>query len=348
MPLTLMDENDKSPNEVEDDEGLEVEVEDNPNVEDQLAEASSDDGIGDKKAPPAKESVKESAEGEEKPVELTAEEKYNEFMEKNPDARDVHGKKTAKRIDKMTWAQKEAERQRDEAIEFAKRTHEELSKLKKNQTTQDGAFINEHKSRLEIQLDTTKQELSNAYNLNDSNGVAEATAKMARLSNQLDVATQTETRFKRAREEEPEDETPVYTPPTVQPQQEADPKAEAWAETNEWFGEDKEMTQAALSIHRTLVTQDGYLPQTDAYYRALDERIRKNYPDSEYFKTVEVETKPGLKTPDSVVAPVNSNATRATKPGRVHLTASQVRVAKKLGVPLQDYAKSLEAYNKDK
>jgi hypothetical protein len=336
-----MDENDKSATEVEDEDSVEVAVnidaeddvviDENPNVKDQLAGASSDSGIGDKKTPT-----------------LTAEEKYNKFMEENPDARDIHGKKTSKRIDKITWETKEAERQRDEAIEFAKRTQEEITILKKNQTTQDGAFINEHKSRLETQFDTTKQELANAYNLSDSQGIAEATAKMARLSNQLDIAAQTETRFKRARDEAPEQEAPVYTPPVTQQRPPVDPKAEAWAETNEWFGEDKEMTEAALAIHRTLVTQEGYLPQTNAYYNALDERIRKNYPDSEYFKTVEVGTGPELKSPGSVVTSVNSNGTRASRPGRVHLTASQVRVAKKLGVPLQEYAKSLEAYNKSK
>lgn len=346
MALTLMDEKDKLPADIkDDDEGLDIEVEGNPNVDDQLEQAASDDGIGDEKA------VKDDKEKPAvTPAELTAEEKYNRFMEENPDAREVHGKKTAKRIDKMTYAQKEAERQRDEAIDFAKRTHEEMTKLKKNQTTQDGAFITEHKSRLETQLDTAKRELANAYNLNDSEGVADATAKMARLSNQLDTATQTETRFKRAREEEPETAAPVHTPPTARPTQRPQPdaKAEAWAEKNEWFGEDKELTESALSIHRSLVTQEGYLPQTDAYYHALDERMRKNYPEHEQFKTAAPVVKPGLKSPSSMVAPVNSNDTRGTKPGRVHLTSSQVRVAKRLGVPLKDYAKSLESYLKDK
>lgn len=334
-----MDENEKESDEI-DEAGLDVEVEINPNVEDQLAEASSESGIADVKE--VKKTEEETA-----PVK-TPEELFNEFMDKHPEAREVHGKKTAKRIDKMTWAQKEAERQRDEAIDFAKRTQEEITKLKKNQSTQDGAFINEHKSRLEIQLETIKQDLANAHAINDSSGVAEATAKMAKLTNQLDVATQTETRFRRAREEAPEIETPVYTAPLTTQQPQVDAKAEAWAEKNEWFGEDPEMTQSALAIHRTLVTQDGYLPQTDAYYKELDNRIRKNYPDNQNFKQDTQETtKPGLINPNSLVAPVNSNATNY-KPGRVHLSASQVRVAKKLGVPLQEYAKSLEAYNKDK
>lgn len=336
MALTLMDEKDTSPDEVSED-GMDIEVEENPNIEDQLEGAASEGGITDK------DKLKE-----EKPSELSIEEKYNKFMEENPEARDIHGKKIAKRIDKKTWEAKEAERQRDEAIEFAKRTQEELNKLKKNQTNQDGAFITEHKSRLETQLDTVKQELANAYNLNDSLGVAEATSKMARLTNQLDVALQTESRFKRARELEPEDEAPVYAPTVTTPKTNVDPKAEAWAEENEWFGEDKEMTEAALAIHRTLVTQEGYLPQTNAYYKELDNRIRKNYPDSEYFKSVETETKPDLKKPTSFVAPVSDNGMPKNKPGRIHLTASQVRVAKKLGVPLADYAKSLAAYQKDK
>jgi len=337
MPMTLMDENDKPADEIED--GLEVEVEVNPNIEDQLESAASEDGIKGVSNETKKEP--ETVESDE-----SIEAKYKAFMDAHPEARDIHGKKTAKRIDKMTWATREAERQRDEAIEFAKRTQEENSKLKKNQTNQDGAFINEHKTRLEMELDRARMDLANAHSLNDSQGVADATQKVARLGNQLDLAAQTETRFRRVLEE-PVDETPAYTPPPIH-RETVDPKAEAWAETNEWFGEDKEMTQAALTIHRTLVTQDGYLPQTDAYYRELDNRIRKNYPDSVHFKGSTTVATPDLKNPQSSVTPVNSNAVNRNRTGRVHLSAAQVRVAKKLGVPLTEYAKSLEAYLKDK
>jgi len=334
MPLTEMEENE----EVSED-GIEVEL--NPNVEEQLEASASNEGIGEPKV---------DSEEVDKPeaTEKTAEEIYNEFMEQHPDAREIHGKQAAKRIKKMTYETKEAERQRDAAIEFAQAAQEKLTKLEQNQKTQDGAFINEHKSRLEIQLGTVKQELANAHSLNDSQGVADATQKMARLTNQLDIASQTEARYKRI-QEEPVEEAPVYKAP-VSPRQ-PDAKAEAWAESNEWFGEDSEMTNAALTIHRKLVTQDGYLPQTDAYYRALDEQIRKNYPDSDYFKdeVAPVQNgKPNLKQPASVVAPASNNATRSGNKGRVHLTPSMVRVAKKLGVPLQEYAKSLEDYNKAK
>ena len=338
MALTLMDKEDAPVDEIDDDLEVDVELdkeeEENPNVEDQLKQTASEEGIGDE---------------EKTKKELSVEERYNQFMEQYPEARDIHGKKTAKRIDKKTWEAKEAERQRDEAIEYAKSVQSKLEELKKNRTNQDGAFISEHKARLETELERAEQEYANAHSLNDSASMAEATKKMAKLSNQLDVAVQTETRFKRVAEKPPEDDIPVYTPP--QPTRAVDPKAEAWAEDNEWFGEDKEMTEGALAIHRTLVTQDGYLPNTNAYYKELDTRMRKNYPDSNYFRMGEdtAQTgKPELKKPTSGVTPVNSNSVSQTRPGRVHLTAAQVRVAKKLGVPLKDYAKSLEEYNKGK
>ena len=338
MALTLMDENETPVDELG-EEGIEVEL--NPNVEEQLEASASNEGIGE---------VAADSEEVDKPeaTEKTPEEIYNEFMEQHPEARDIHGKQAAKRIKKMTYETKEAERQRDAAIEFAQAAQTKLTTLEENQKTQDGAFINEHKSRLEIQLDTVKQDLANAHSLNDSQGVADATQKMARLTNQLDVASQTEARFKRI-QDEPVENAPVYQAP--QAPRQPDAKAEAWAENNEWFGEDPEMTDVALTIHRKLVTQDGYLPQTDAYYRALDEQIRKNYPDSDYFKdeVAPVQNgKPDLKQPASVVAPASNNATRSNGKGRVHLTPSMVRVAKKLGVPLQEYAKSLEDYNKAK
>ena len=337
MALTAMDADNKPANEIEDDAEVEIELELseddktelelNPNVEDQLAGAASGEGIGD-------ETVE------------TTQQKYDKFMEANPDARDIHGKKTEKRIGKMTWEAKEAERLRDEAIAYAKRTQEENASLKKNQSDQDGAFITEHKGRIESQLSEAKREYQQATNLSDSEGMAEATQKMARLTNQLDNANSTEVRFNRAREapvEQPVAEQPV-APKAKQP---VHPKAEAWANTNEWFGEDEELTKSALSIHRRLVTTDGYIPNTDAYYQQLDAGMKMNYPENDYFKTDEERSaKPDLVTPAAVVTGGKVAAAKP-KPGKIHLKASQIQLAKRLGVPLAEYAKSLAEYNKD-
>jgi hypothetical protein len=334
-----MDEDDAPIEDIADD-GVEVEVEnneeevvveDNPNVAAQLEKTASDEGISD---------------DETKEKKLTPEEIYNKFVEEHPEVQEIHGKKTAKRIDKLTYKQREAERQRDEAIAFAQRQQDELKKLKEAQTSQDGAFIGEHKRRLETELEAAQQTYANAYNLNDAQAMAEATTRIGRLGSQLDTAVQTETRMKRA-QATPAQEQPRFDPRPKPAAKPVDPRAKAWAEENEWFGEDDEMTKSALTIHKRLVTQDGYLPHTNAYYNELNTRMRKNYPESEHFKQSETETKPALKTPETAVTPSPHNTGQAKKTGRVHLTASQVRVAKRLGVPLTEYAKSLEAYNKE-
>ena len=245
MPLTLMAGEDTPDDEIPED-GLEVELEVNPNVEDQLEGAASEEGIAKDADAKDKDEEETKPKAEDEP---SVQDKYDAFMKANPEAREIHGKKTVKRIDKMTYETKEAERQRHEAIAFAQRTQEEVTSLKKKQTTQDGAFINEHKARLEIQLERATQDYTNAHSLNDSTGMAEATQTMGRLTAQLDNATQTETRFKRAQEVPIETEVPVYTAPQPaarQPQNAppasppADEKAEAWAKEHEWFGEDRE------------------------------------------------------------------------------------------------------------
>jgi hypothetical protein len=301
------------------------ELELNPNVEGQL-DTASDEGIA------------------EEPEETT-QQKYDAFMTANPEARDIHGKKTEKRIAKMTWENKEAQRLSDEAIAFAQRSQDEITKLKSNQIEQDGAFITEHKGRIESQLAEANREYQQATNLSDSAGMADATQKMARLTNQLDTANNTEVRFNRAKEQPVEQ--PVYKAP--QPAKKADvhPKAKAWADEHEWFGEDEELTKSALTIHKQLVTQDGYIPNTDAYYTQLNDRMKMNYPDNEYFKTdAETTDKPTLKTPTAVVTGGHQSVGR-TKAPKISLTSSQVQLAKRLGVPLGDYAKSLADYKKD-
>ena len=321
--------------EVEEGDETEVTEDENPNVAAQLKNTSTD-------APDV--------------TEETAQDKYDRFMKEVPDARDIHGKQTQKRIARLTYEAKEAARQQEEAIAYAQRIQAENEQLKKTTVNQDGAFITEHMARLKTQLDTATNAHRQAYNLNDADAIAEATQNIARLTNQLDTATQTESRFRRKQETAEEVVVEPYQPKPdatadaapVHAQSTIDPKAQDWADKNEWFGEDEELTKAALTIHRQLVTQDGYLPQSDQYYRELDARIERNYPEHAAFKKTGTDA-PSLVTPSTVVTPGGAQgATRRAKTNTVHLTSSQAHDDKRLGVPLKEYAKSLTEYNSRK
>jgi hypothetical protein len=316
---------------VEDDE-LEDEIEitlesddstnssDNPNVADQLAVT-----------PGAEEGANEEPK-------LTAEERMEQLMEGDEELKD-YGQGVRKRINTLTYNWREAERQKDEAIRYAQKVQQEAQALRGRQHEQDGAYLGEAKARVEAQLDTAKRQLKEAHNLGDADLIADANANIGRFAAELAQVEATETQYKR-RPAQPEQPPAQYQQPPPQqqyqqpPRQPAqpDPKANAWAEKNKWFGEDEVMTNAALTIHNTLVTQEGYEPHSDEYYNQIDSRLRKNFPHK--FQ------KP-RNDGQQMVTPGSNASTTGRKGGKkqVRLSASQVAIAKKLGVPLEEYAK---------
>jgi hypothetical protein len=307
--------------EEEEEVDIEFDEKENPNIVDQL------------------QAVPEEGEQEESEQdERSAEEKLNEFLEAHPDVSDLRSKDIKGRIDKLTWQMKEAERQRDAATQYAQNVQKENLSLKSRQQHQDGVFINEHKARLEAQLATAKEQLKDAHEAGDTDLIADAQTLLSKTVAELSQAEQTETRFQRYVQSTPppeQDVQPYYPPQSQAPAPQVDPKAEAWAKRNEWFGEDEEMTQAALSIHETLVTQEGYIPTGNGYYAELDSRMRKNYPN--YFSE---KSKPELQGNQMVTPPSSASSSRTPRGKRnVRLTPSQVAIAKKLGVPLEEYAK---------
>jgi hypothetical protein len=307
--------------EEEEEVDIEFDEKENPNIVDQL------------QAVPEEGEQKESEQDER-----SAEEKLNEFLEAHPDVSDLRSKDIKGRIDKLTWQMKEAERQRDAATQYAQNVQKENLSLKSRQQHQDGVFINEHKARLEAQLATAKEQLKDAHEAGDTDLIADAQTLLSKTVAELSQAEQTETRFQRYVQSTPspeQDVQPYYPPQSQAPAPQVDPKAEAWAKRNEWFGEDEEMTQAALSIHETLVTQEGYIPTGNGYYAELDSRMRKNYPN--YFSE---KSKPELQGNQMVTPPSSASSSRTPRGKRnVRLTPSQVAIAKKLGVPLEEYAK---------
>ena len=308
----------------DDDRDVEIELDDagnddfNPNIADQLDNAPNDNPIEDKR---------------------TAEERILAFLEEDEELKE-YGDGVQKRINKLTYNWREAERREQAAIAYAEGVKREIEQLRVRQQESDGVFINEYKGRVEAQLAQAKQNLKAAYEAGDAELIAEANTNIARFSAELANAEQTESRYRRRAQQAPQQFTQPNpqqfarpNPQFARPQQppRPDPKAETWAERNTWFGEDRVMTDAALSIHRELVTEEGYTPDSDEYYAEVDKRIRRNFPHK--FQ------QPAKPQQASSVTPSASNAVAKRGKRNVKLSASQVAMAKRLGVSLEEYAK---------
>jgi GH15 family glucan-1,4-alpha-glucosidase len=227
---------------------------------------------------------------------------------------------------------REAERQKEEAITFAKTQKEEAEKLRNKYKTLDSSYTQEFEKRVTTNIDAVKTKLANAINNGDIEAQVAAQTELAQL-------TMDSTRLAKIKEIQ---ETPVeQQAPTEAPKQATppavDPRADAWASRNAWFGSDNAMTYTAFDIHKKLVEEEGFDPQSDEYYSEVDKRIRLEFPHK--FDNVE------STTPSAPTQNVASARRPAAKGRRktVKLTPSQVAISKRLGVPLEEYAKQLAA-----
>ena len=236
-----------------------------------------------------------------------------------------------KRIAKLTKKMREAERQKDEALRFAENVKRERDQFKTAATSLDRNYATEMEGRITSSLSAAQAKLAAARTNEDSKAEVEALTAISQLG--YEQGKLAEIKSQHAMEETAANEKPTLQP-TPQPQAPArDPKAEAWAEENDWFGKDNAMTYTAFDLHRKLTEEEGMDPQSDEYYVEVDKRIRLEFPHK--FGKVEQQT----SKPTQNVA----SATRSSKTGRktVRLTPTQVTIAKKLGVPLEEYAKQL-------
>lgn len=260
-----------------------------------------------------------------------------EVQEAKDDELDSYSKGVQQRIKKLTEKYRKEERDREEAVRMAQQLLEENKKLKSRVEKLDGGYLNEYGTRLQTQLAAAKQSYKQAYDSGDADAMAEAQLQMSNLAAEQQRYNNAKVQYERqqtARKAEAEQQRAqpqrqqVQQPAPVQP----DPKAQAWAEKNKWFGEDRVMTTGAFAIHQSLIEEEGFDPQSDEYYTELDRRMRKEFPHKFAAK------KSGG---GSTVASAGASASRSTKPGRrtVKLTPSQVAIAKKLNVPLEEYAK---------
>ena len=261
-----------------------------------------------------------------------------EKSDKQPDnSKDVeeYSEGVKKRIAKLTKKMREAERQKEEALRYAQSIKQERDQYEATATSLDKNYVTEMEGRISSSIAAAQAKLAAARTNEDSKAEVEALTAISQLGYEQGKLAELKTQHQV--QETAAKEIPVQN--TRQPVQQAparDPKAEAWAEENEWFGKDNAMTYTAFDLHRKLTEEEGMDPQSDEYYREVDRRIRLEFPHK--FDRP-VEEKQTTKPTQNV-----ASATRSTKSGRkqVRLTSSQVAIARKLGVPLEEYAKQLK------
>ena len=264
----------------------------------------------------------------------TDQEPVKEEPVKEDEKLEEYSKGVQGRIAKLTRKMREAERQRDAATEYARAVEEKRQILEKRFVKTDSDYMKKFESNVKIGMEAAQRELSAAIEAGDAAAQVEANKRIATLAFE-------NAKIEEAKSRRVERPAPMAPSQVVQPQQaatqlpEADPDAEAWASRNPWFGQDRAMTFTAFEIHKDLVEKEGFDPKSDEYYAEVDKRIKIDFPHKFGKTNTETTTKPVQTV---------ASAQRSVKPGRktVKLTPSQVAIAKKLGVPLEDYAKQLK------
>jgi hypothetical protein len=285
--------------------------------------------------PEEKETVREAS--SEKQDTKTEEDK-TEGKEDQKDELEVYSKDVQRRIAKLTKKWREAERQKEEAINFARSQKQQADNISKRYSSLETNSLKDRESKLTAAIEGAKARLAQAREAGDINLEVDVQREISRLGYEESRLLE----LKATREEMAKEEViPTMNnvniprqPQTVVP----DEKAETWGSKNRWFGTDKPMTYTAFDIHETLVNDEGFDPSSDDYYSELDKRIRVAFPNK--FVNNEDKAQNNTTKPTQQVA----SARRSVNPGRktVRLTPSQVAIAKKLGVPLEEYAKQIK------
>jgi len=248
-----------------------------------------------------------------------------------------------KRIDKMTAKLREAQRREQAALEYARSVQAKAAELEHRFQTTDTARLSEAKSRAETQAVALKQIIKKAREEGDTDTEFEAHERLTQvLMEQRKILDAEELRQTRAPQQAPVQQ-PVQQPQYQQPQYQqpaapVDPRAEQWAEENEWFGRDIVMTNAVKGVHLQLVTQESFDPQSEEYYQELDRRMRDLFPNRFNVNKATMQSSRADR-PVQTVAPASRSSGVNNARRTVKLSPSQVAIAKKLGVPLEEYAK---------
>lgn len=293
---------------------------------------------------------------DEKPAEITldepsrAPEQAEQALERQPeppqrtqqsekDELDTVSDAVQKRIAKLTARMRESERREQAALEYAKGLQAQAQELQQKLVHTDYSRLNEAKTRLETQQATLKSIIKKAREEGDIDTETEATQRLSELTmEQRQVTGWLQTQEQQVRQAaQPAAPAPIPQQPTAQQPPAPSPKAEDWASRNQWFGQDRVMTYAAWGIHQTLVENEGFDPNSDEYYTELDRRIREEFPKRFADENPQQVSRAQRSAP--AVAPATRSSGINSARRTVRLSPSQVAIAKKLNVPLEEYAK---------
>ena len=313
---------------------------DGPDVEVTLPEETVKEGAQDVAVPEVKPEgeveVKEEAPKQETETkELIEEAPKEEAKEKEIDE---YGEGVKKRIAKLTKRMRESERQRDEATRYARSVLGEQKTLKERLSKLDTGYVSEMESRITSGLEAAKGKLTTAREAGNITDEVDAQKEIAKLG--YEEARLAEMKINQeAKKPKKEEKSELNQQTNIQQEQTRRPvpdaRATEWAGKNKWFGTDNAMTYTAFDMHKKLVEEEGYDPQSEDYYGELDRRIKLEFPNK-FGNVTEQTTKP-----TQTVASATRNVKRGTGRTTVKLTSSQVAIAKKLNVPLEEYAKQL-------
>ena len=305
-------------------EGADVELESKENTE-AVASAEKEEPIKVEEAPKEEKTV-EAKKEDTKEIEKEAEE-YSEGVQR--------------RIAKLTKKWREAERQKEEALRYAQIIKSEKENMSKKFSALETTSVKDREAKIAAALEAAKSKLGLAREAGDISAEIEISKEIAKLG--YEEARLSE--LKSQADLLPKEQAQIKDIPVMQQQASAvpeniptDSKAEKWAANNRWFGTDKAMTYTAFDIHRQIVDEEGYDPKSDEYYAEIDKRIRLEFPHK--FATTAPQTTENAK-PAQTVASASRSSGRTSGRKTVKLTSSQVAIAKKLGVPLEEYAKHL-------
>ena len=299
-------------------------------ADEKAAEINLDDkGEPEKVEAPAEDKI----EVEEVSNDKTYENERETKLEKKDEVQE-YSEGVQKRIAKLTRKMREAERQKEEAIAFAEATNKQKSELEGRLSKLDKSYTSEFETRVKTNMTAARQALKTAIESQDVEGQIAAQEQIANLT--MDGARLSA--MKAAEQAKPQPKEVNVTPQQTRQPAQSDPMAEAWASENAWFGNDSAMTYTAFDIHKQLVEKEGFDPKTKEYYDEVDSRIRLEFPHK--FDKVEGNTTERAK-PVQNVASAKRSASTGRKNKTVRLTPSQVAIAKRLGVPLEEYAKQV-------
>ena len=282
--------------------------------------------------------INDAEEKQEEKVETSAETEATteETKQEATDADDLsqYSESVKKRIAKLTKKFRDEEKERAAAVEFAESVKKQNDELKAKLDKLDNTYVGEFDTRVQSQAAAAKEAYRKAYEAGDADAMYEAQQTISRIAleearlNQLK-----EQREENAKKAEVNGAAPAPAPAQAPPPPKPDPRAEEWATQNEWFGQDQTMTYAAFGIHKSLIEEDGLDPNTEEYYTELDNRIRSEFPHK--FGETKKSSGPRVASAGATASKATSQKGRRT----VKLTPSQIAIAKRLNVPLEEYAK---------